>query len=1186
MLSYIDFVITSKRPYLEAEGDKSGARSMPIPPMVMGVLRNAPVAHDSVHYVAILRWIYGEGLYYASAKRKRLTDLANKELAGVLPKGVKLREFDMYSKESHQHYGKPLIDFYNKYYVEHPENYEPPFIDLSSVSGGNTIKLNIAKLNKQIEAEGTPIFRYGGEEGLIEFIESGRDDKGNQWAERKYPKSRFSSNPHEDRIGLSVSNPNVHLDENGDNTYTFSDFNPNKTNRWWNRLATGIIKYGDQQVRKEKMNIERRKLGQPEERIDHAYAHDKEAFDRFVNDPNLTEKPFAVPGSHMSVPSKWEFANEKNAIRDFVKEEGGSEKFPIVAFLINLAMNELIAEKGTRLPAEAPQAEASHNEAHKPPVRKYPQDPETMLTRGGGIFRNTADPDAMQIDPRYSPNKEAPAGNQPTTDPLIARGAEIAQEIFKSGGWEALEKEIVAFTTGRSPTCRLLGGWKPPADPQTIKDALEDEILNYEPTNKMNVHGIPAKPGDYDFASYIRKGEGEKEPLTPGDLEIYRKNGFKLVVNDKLGRPKVEEGDLPRNAKEARLVNNAQRQKFNLRNEGGQWYIINPPNPSTAEELPIGREVGKSQSVFDKSSKHWLGGRHHIRTNVGDAEEISFRHPNAWRELDDRMRNDPQSYGYELGGSPNTYDDFLKMGAAYAIRNLRSNKKLSDVQVQRLDDTTPENMQHQIAQGMARFADSNEFRVGDLNDPKLPKLIKSQAGVEDDDAIRGVIDHVRQLLASGADADEVRQDLDNDAIFNALAINGKMWRLKKCVASAMKSILAPEAMGDTDAGDEDMPSGGGGAAGASISNSWSYGSGNKADAPKEVWDDKLKKWVPFTPNEEEDDEGDLLNKSVERSDTRGAQLAGRSAPVGPSDETPDEARARLATELESKNTDKPFWKIGTTYYNVNNKPNKGKYLNVYDAVENHLKRLGNSGLGAAKIALQKITPDKTPENDAAVLAVADYVRKHIDEMTPEDYQPGVEDFVNPKGANYLGKFTNNLITPEAIGELKTQLDAIRVERHGNLSLVNHPSIQLGADYINNPADLEKEYRKALGSNDISTINYIANQINKSGDNDYKKILLIPNPNLRPTADQLRSTPLTPSLSISPTTAPTTPPATTPTTPTTPTTAPLSFRAILDKKRTPPTMSKESTMVDYARFKVSKLRRSLLEMYSRRSGRCR
>jgi hypothetical protein len=1174
MKRFLDFINIGKRPFLEAAGDKSRDVNMPIPPMVMGLLRNIPASHDRSTYASALKWVFGDGLYHASVMRKRLTAQANQALKEQL-KGTQIAEHEMYSKEAHAYYdqqGVPLRQFYMDTYVANPEAYEPPFMDLSAVSGGNQVKINISKLNAYLKKERERPFRFGGYNGLIEYIESGKDRKGNVWAQRQYPKSRFSK-PHEDRTGLDVSGAQRVEDEDGNTQYQFADFNPNKTGRAWNGLVFNIMKHSDEQ-------IERAKRGEPVDLDDvverNAFKKfsadpsvkkvgDKKVFNNFRLHPDVKQVGFKGDKENLSVAAKWNFMNNVNDIKDFAQEEYGShEDYQLIAFLINLEMSRLIKSGNTQIPGMS-------DDSQQTEAIKYPREPEEMLRGRAPIFQDMGDPQAAKIRGRYYPSKDTKAGSKSTTDTLIKNGAQIAKDIFKSGGMEALEKEIIAFANGTSPMCHFLGGWRPSVNVDTIKKQLEEkEITTHEPTNTMNVHARTPKPGDYSFASYVRKykDNGKPEPLTPDTLEFFKNQGFKLNVPH---GSKIDLDGLPVDKTTATLSNSLQGIKLNLKNHNGQWMILNPPSDNP-DEVPLGKEVGKSGSSFDRSTKPLFTGKQNIRLNANDKDEISFRNPGAWQELDNRIQSDPKAYGFNLGikmrGVPDTYNDFLKTGAAFVKNNLRRNKKLTDPQIHQLDD---KDLQQQVAQGMMRFADSYQFRLGDLNDAMLPHYIKAATGVSDPSHIQSWIDGVKEMVKAGEDPDIIRQK--TGPLFNAFAINANKWRLKKCVNYATELQERPEGTGDLQSAEGgDLNTGAHSAGGASISGP-SYDHDDDEDGISTTNTDGMT--VP--------------TRSDDRSDRRFGQSdfekGGQTT-----DLTPDEARTSIGAAFKGRNSNKLFMNIGSLAYS-DDPVSKGKYLTKYESVIKHLNRMeemGNRGVHVAKSELQKVVGQKGPEVNGTVLAVADFIHDRIESFKQGGtYPSGIEDFVNQGGPNYLGNFTHNLVPAGKVEDMKKELDGIRSQKFGTIA--RYPVINYVLDKdvygenpqrIESPDKLEKVYRYLLDTNNIKAADYVYKAANKSGDRDYLRVISqFPQPGLGRTADQPRPIPVGPTLIQQ--------------TPAAQSQQHLGIRQKIEAQRrqqqqqNPPTTTgpvpfgnphgtNESTLVDFARYKILKIRRSLLE----------
>jgi len=130
---------------------------VPISQSVMNLISRLPEL-ESVG----LQWVYTEGLRKALIGRRELAKIASEAL------GREISQDEVFSKEAHKRY-PDLGELYDSKLEDlWFQKYEPKFIQLTSKKGAN-----IDDINELLENEGFRKFKFGGRDGLIEFIEGG-----------------------------------------------------------------------------------------------------------------------------------------------------------------------------------------------------------------------------------------------------------------------------------------------------------------------------------------------------------------------------------------------------------------------------------------------------------------------------------------------------------------------------------------------------------------------------------------------------------------------------------------------------------------------------------------------------------------------------------------------------------------------------------------------------------------------------------------------------------------------------------------------------------------------------------------------------------------------------------------------------------------------------------------------------
>jgi hypothetical protein len=1100
MLSYAEFV--ANKLFLEAPGDKTRGGNMPMPPMVMGVLRNIPSANDRATYASVLRWIFTAGLFEASIKREELKKLANQDPS---LQGTQFQDFEMYSKEAHAFYEKqgiPLGAFYQREYADQPEKWEPAEMNLSNTSGGAQITINIAQLNQYLQAEGLHLFRYGGTDGLIEFIESGKDDQGQEWAERKFSKSRFSKDgdpSHMDRTGYDVTGAQQHEDDNGEDSYTFHDFHPpQKTDRPWNTLVYHIVKNSDEQV-------DKARRGEP---VDISNVIEKAAFDKYINNPQLNDPDYEKTGftgdtENQTVAGQYGFKNGLNGIVDFAEHEFGREKYGVVAFLINLAMNRILDGGDPKENLEkvltqsspdvvpiikqaTPDAASGQDTLPTEAVDFDQQQAVTGIDPSGdgsdqkSIFRGYKS-DSLMFNPRF--------GKGQYVYPLINYGAKIAQHL----GMDRLEGEIYAFINGTSKMCMLMKdnqgvGWKPNVDPDSLKEYLQ-QVIDHDASRKVYAHAVDPEHNDYSFANYVRKYKDskEQEPLEDKGLPFYLSHGFKLKVPK---GSKVGTDGLPTNKNHANLVSKAKRMNLRLRRQGNEWMVLNPPSDNPEEKgrqlgrakgevltpeildakiqdgfklnLPKGAqrfkgatglnrldpkivrasltrtmvdENGKKQPVkldlekrnkagrrynlakdgandpgqwvfmdaqdetpFDTSPKPWLASGHaQLSLNANDSTEFA-KNPdkNALEDAQKNMTEDPQGYGFGYHEGMARHPDNYEDFLRYGAEQTRSIlRSTKKLTDAQIGKITDQDMQSYVAGAVSVLIDRNEFRLGDLNDPNLPSyLSKTLTDCPINDP------YIPKII--GRVKDMVRAGLDAKQVHAKLNEKGHGTAYAGFAINGKMWRLRQSvqyAVREVAADYRTVAQ--------------SIAGDSSKEGPTSDLSDRIG-----------------VNRAGEKNDPRIAQAKHLVVPLDRV--TPDVAQDQFAGAFKEQQG-KQFYENGRLHYGRISGAQSRAFKDSYTSTSMDLTRKCVNSMRKAEEALQKIgdTQNQTQggeelvgvENDGVVLAIADLVQDKINQFANGgNYTGRLRDFVNPGAPSYLGKYVSSRISVESIARMKEQLD--------------------------------------------------------------------------------------------------------------------------------------------------------------------
>lgn len=250
MLTYKEFV-NINNPFQEMARGHGNSQQWKLSEPAMWLLS---MVKNQGNQKGALQWLINQGLHDAAIGRRHLADMASK----APEVGRPVEDHEIFSKAAHDADPK-LKAYYDKVLLRKWEQeYEPKIIPVGSKKG-----IDVNQINQYLTSVGLPAFKFGGYDGLIEWLEDG------DWAD-KYSDDSMFKNSWDNRKGLDLSNPSHIKDPStGTEYYSFGSnenpsgkFYPSENNGSYDQALKDTRRLsGDEIARATKDN---RMLGQDE----------------------------------------------------------------------------------------------------------------------------------------------------------------------------------------------------------------------------------------------------------------------------------------------------------------------------------------------------------------------------------------------------------------------------------------------------------------------------------------------------------------------------------------------------------------------------------------------------------------------------------------------------------------------------------------------------------------------------------------------------------------------------------------------------------------------------------------------------------------------------------------------------------------------------------------------------------
>lgn len=181
----------------EGEGQQFGGQRFPIPlnlAMLLSLIPGGPNMQGQA-----LKYIMTDALYRAAKGRQAIA----KQMSEVLGRDVK--EYEVFSPDVHAK-DETVGYLWDELKKEYEDKYEPKYIRLDYGGNIGDVMISIPKLNAVLQQHGLPPVKFGGPEGLVELMESGKG-----WAKGKPSLvPAHGEGPQHERHGIDLSHPRLH----------------------------------------------------------------------------------------------------------------------------------------------------------------------------------------------------------------------------------------------------------------------------------------------------------------------------------------------------------------------------------------------------------------------------------------------------------------------------------------------------------------------------------------------------------------------------------------------------------------------------------------------------------------------------------------------------------------------------------------------------------------------------------------------------------------------------------------------------------------------------------------------------------------------------------------------------------------------------------------------------------------
>lgn len=195
-----------------AMGDVHVNENFPIMPHVIAAMNAITYAKNPKGQMArlakakFLEWVHTEGLRQALLGRRQIADLASKKLGTEVPQWAVFAPSDVRKKIVGVD-GTSYDEIYPEMKKLYFKKYEPKIADISTT--GKPIYIPLGEINHFISnhSQNHDSFHFGGEHGLIEYLEEGDWKKDKHW-ETEHGRHGFDLNLPEGTTGLKQDQTN------------------------------------------------------------------------------------------------------------------------------------------------------------------------------------------------------------------------------------------------------------------------------------------------------------------------------------------------------------------------------------------------------------------------------------------------------------------------------------------------------------------------------------------------------------------------------------------------------------------------------------------------------------------------------------------------------------------------------------------------------------------------------------------------------------------------------------------------------------------------------------------------------------------------------------------------------------------------------------------------------------------
>lgn len=678
------------------------------------------------------------------------------ENGNVIDEYIPVYDHELFSKHAHEFLaqnGVPeLKDFYDRTYGTNPDAYEPsdPTLKAATMLGmkrkgageknakgkiskgksasmSSGIRIPMKELNDDLESRGKTPLRFGGYNGLIEYMEAG------PWAPIRSPISPTEFD-HGARHGYSLSKPTKYQDHRKDGSPTlfkFDDFTPHHDDRMYNQMVVKM------------MHNARAVMEDPE------LAYNDEDKADFQRMRNLKLKNHAYSGTVTKAAHTWEdpagnndFAalhNRTNRTHDYT---GKPHEYAIISILARLGLED--------------------KSANIPDMNYTIQD----------LF-----PGNLKIRSRYRPHKDV-GDNEPQVDGLVNTGIKKLRQMVGNPPDQDKLAQVVndAYNEG------WLG---PDPDMDVLWENLHD-MIDYKDDNKIEVPAeAPAKKGDLMYKGSMVPYYDNTKETSPAEINALLDNGFQVIRTGPEKKAGLSAHEIPirkpnKDGTSSFVIAYGDNVFKVVRDQDGSYIMINT--------TPEDQETHKLPDKYQSIPKPAMASGHPMRFNSIEPESTPYP-KHRMNTVLDMMRDDPERFGFGHGEENyinqlqglapgkamkkvKDLDDAINMAAASAKFRSQSNGIPDSAW-----DGDKNDVLSNAAEGLLRHSRDYKFYYGDLDSPYIRNYFAA-TGVTDKAEQDKAISDMKALQAKRLKFDDIDNQID-PRYRAAFAINGKYWRQPK-----------------------------------------------------------------------------------------------------------------------------------------------------------------------------------------------------------------------------------------------------------------------------------------------------------------------------------------------------------------------------------------------------------------------